>query len=297
MKQPVFIGAATAIVTPFFKGELDQEAYLRILKLQAESEINAIVVCGTTGEASTLNGQERKTLYQLTHTYLGKKKKWIAGIGTNSTSASIALAKEAEAAGADALLAVTPYYNKCTQRGLIEHYTAIADSTELPLILYNVPSRTGVDISVESCKLLSQHPRINGIKEAGGSISKVAMIRSLCGNQLHIWSGNDDQTVPIMSLGGKGVISVLSNLCPNRVAKICKACLKQNYHLAAQLQCNALALIQQLFCEVNPIPVKAALASLRLCKNELRLPLTPISEENREALLKSLSDYLTFPEE
>lgn len=297
MKQPVFIGAATAIVTPFSDGLLDQESYLGLLRLQAESEVNAIVVCGTTGEASTLSSQERKTLYHLTHTYLNGKKKWIAGIGTNSTSTSIALAKEAQEAGADALLAVTPYYNKCTQNGLIEHYTAIADSTDLPLILYNVPSRTGVDISPESCKILSQHPRINGIKEAGGSISKVLAIRSLCGNQLHIWSGNDDQTVPIMALGGKGVISVLSNLCPNRVAKLCKACLIEDYRLASQLQCKALPLIKQLFCEVNPIPVKAALASWHLCKNELRLPLTTISEANKHALIKSLSDYLAFPGE
>lgn len=296
MKQPVFIGAATAIVTPFSGGQIDTESYLRLLNLQAESEIHAIVVCGTTGEASTLSREERYALYHLTHTYLKGKKKWIAGIGTNCTSASIALAKEAEAAGADALLAVTPYYNKCTQNGLIRHYTAIADSTALPLILYNVPSRTGVDLSAESCKILSQHPRINGIKEAGGSISKVAKIRALCGDQLHIWSGNDDQTVPIMVLGGKGVISVLSNLCPNRVAKLCKACLEEDYRLASQLQCKALPLIDQLFCEVNPIPVKAALASLRLCKNELRLPLTPLSEAHNVALQKILSDYLILPE-
>ena len=292
MKQPIFVGAATAIVTPFSGGELDIDSYLRLLKLQMESDISAIVVCGTTGEASKLSNQERRQLYKATNTYLNGEKKWIAGIGTNNTKASIDYAKEAEEYGADALLAVTPYYNKCTQEGLILHYTALADSTALPLILYSVPSRTGVDISPESCKILSHHPLINGIKEAGGSISKVAKIRALCGENLNIWSGNDDQIVPIMSLGGKGVISVLSNLCPNRVSTLCKTCLAENYRCASKLQCKALPLIDALFSVVNPIPVKAALAEWRLCKNELRLPLTPMNEKKKAALLQKLSEYL-----
>ena len=294
MKQPIFVGAATAIVTPFSGGELDIESYLRLLKLQAESDISAIVVCGTTGEASTLSRQERRQLYKATDTYLNGEKKWIAGIGTNNTQISIDLAKEAEEYGADALLAVTPYYNKCNQEGLIAHYTALANSSALPLILYNVPSRTGVDISPESCEILSHHPLINGIKEAGGSISKIAKIRALCGDNLNFWSGNDDQIVPIMSLGGKGVISVLSNLCPNKVSTLCKTCLAEDYRCASKLQCRALPLIDALFSEVNPIPVKAALAEWRLCKNELRLPLTPMNETMKTELLRRLSDYLAI---
>lgn len=293
MKQPIFVGAATAIVTPFSGSDIDIESYLQLLKMQADSDISAIVVCGTTGESSTLSRQERRQLYNTTHTYLKGKKKWIAGIGTNNTQISIDLAKEAEEYGADALLAVTPYYNKCTQEGLIAHYTALANSSALPLILYNVPSRTGVDISPESCEILSHHPLINGIKEAGGSISKVAKIRALCGDNLNIWSGNDDQIVPIMSLGGKGVISVLSNLCPNKVSTLCKACMAEDYKYASKLQCKAIPLIEALFSEVNPIPVKAALAEWRLCKNELRLPLTPMTENSKSALMQRLSEYLS----
>ena len=297
MKIPVFTGAATAIITPFFNDKLDTEAYLRLLKLQAASDVSAVVVCGTTGEASTLTRPERRILYTLTRTYLNKKQKWIAGIGTNSTASSIELAKEAEEYGADALLAVTPYYNKCTQNGLIRHYTAIADSTNLPLILYTVPSRTGMDILPESCRILCQHPKINGIKEASGSISKAMEIRSVCGNEFHIWSGNDDQIVPMMSIGAKGVISVLSNICPNKVSALCKACIKNDYPLAAELQCKSIPLINALFSEVNPIPIKAALSELRLCKNELRLPLTPMSTEKKEIMMKLLSNYLALPEE
>lgn len=292
LKKPIFVGTATAIITPFCNDELDIAAYVKLLGLQTAANVSAVVVCGTTGEASTLSRDERKTLYKLTHTHLSGKHKWIAGVGTNSTKASIELAKEAEDHGADALLAVTPYYNKCTQEGLIRHYTALADSTNLPLILYNVPSRTGVDISAEACRILSGHEKINGIKEASGSISKVAKIRALCGDQLNIWSGNDDQIVPIMSLGGKGVISVLSNLCPNKVCAISKACLKGNYDLASELQIKAIGIIDALFSEVNPIPVKAAMAELRLCRDELRLPLTTMSEKKRDALRKIMTAYL-----
>lgn len=292
MKKPVFKGTATALITPFSHGKIDESSYIHLLELQREAQIPAVVVCGTTGEASTLSREERRTLYCLTNQKASGHCKWIAGIGTNSTKTSIELAKEAEDHGADALLAVTPYYNKCTQDGLICHYTSIADSTNLPLILYNVPSRTGVNLLPETCRLLSEHTNINGIKEASGSISAVAKIRSLCGSNLNIWSGNDDQIVPTMALGGKGVISVLSNLCPNRVNAISKACLKGEYHLASQLQCKALELIEALFSEVNPIPLKAALAEWKLCKNELRLPLTPMTKQKLEKLMRVLSAYL-----
>lgn len=288
MKNPVFRGTATALVTPFVHGKIDEYAYTHLLDRQRIAQIAAVVVCGTTGEASTLSRDERRALYGLT----AQKCKWIAGIGTNSTYVSTELAKEAADYGADALLAVTPYYNKCTQDGLIRHYTSIADSTKLPLILYNVPSRTGVNISPETCQILCTHENINGIKEASGSISAVAKIRALCGTDFNIWTGNDDQIVPTMSLGGKGVISVLSNLCPNKVNAISKACLKGEYELASRLQCKAYPLIEALFSEVNPIPVKAAMAEWKLCNNEIRLPLTAMTKDKKDRLMSIISTYL-----
>lgn len=291
MKEAIFTGAATAIVTPFAEGKPDLQAYEKLLQMQAEAGISAIVVCGTTGEASTLSISEREQLFRFTDTYLKGTCKWIAGIGTNSTKTSIELAVQAKDLGAYGLLAVTPYYNKCTQKGLLEHYTAIADSTALPLILYNVPSRTGVDILPETCKVLSEHPHINGIKEASGAINRIGRIRSLCGNSFHIWSGNDDQIVPTMSLGGKGVISVLSNLFPKAVRAMCDACLQGNYDTASEMQIHAMPLIDALFSEVNPIPIKAALAARKLCKNELRLPLTIMTKEKQALLLSAMESF------
>lgn len=293
MKEPVFTGAATAIVTPFLENGIDFEAYDSILARQLHAGIAAIVVCGTTGEASTLTPEEREALIRHTVAYCAGRGKVIAGVGTNSTAQSVRLARQAEACGADALLAVTPYYNKASQEGLAAHYFAIADAVQLPLIAYNVPSRTGVNLKPETCRLLSTHPRINGVKEAGGDISQVAHILNLCGEDFNVWSGNDDQITAVMALGGKGVISVLANVRPRITAEIAEACLRQDFPASAALQCRYLPLIDALFSDVNPIPVKAALEDLGLCRQTLRLPLTPLSQEKRIRLRSAL---LTCPE-
>lgn len=284
MKEPVFTGVATALVTPFRAGQLDLDAFDHLIAVQLHAGVAAVVVCGTTGEASTLTEAERNTLISRAAALCAGRCKVIAGVGTNSTASSVRLAQQAEQAGADALLAVTPYYNKASQSGLIVHYTAIADAASLPLIAYNVPSRTGVNLQPETCRVLSLHPRINGVKEAGGSLSQVARIRSLCGDALHVWSGNDDQITAVMALGGKGVISVLSNLRPRLTVEIAEACLRQDYPASARLQCACMPLIDALFSDVNPIPIKAAMEDTGLCSGELRLPLTPLSEEKRTKL-------------
>lgn len=293
MKEAIFTGAATAIVTPFLENAIDFEAYDAILLRQLRAGIAAIVVCGTTGEASTLTAEERKALISHTVAFCEGRCKVIAGIGTNSTEQSVQLARQAAASGADALLAVTPYYNKASQDGLAAHYFAIADAATLPLIVYNVPSRTGVNLRPETCKRLSLHPNINGVKEAGGNISQVAEILALCGEDFNVWSGNDDQITATMALGGKGVISVLANLCPRITVEIVEACLRQDFPASAALQRRYLPLIQALFSDVNPIPVKAALEDLGLCRSSLRLPLTPLCEEKRTLLRAAL---LTCPE-
>lgn len=286
MKKPIFTGAATALVTPFADGRIDLAAYDRLLETQRD--VQALVVTGTTGEASTLTDTEKVTLWKHTADRKPVGCKVIAGVGTNCTAASVRLAQAAQDCGVDALLAVTPYYNKCTQQGLIEHYRTIADATELPLLLYNVPSRTGVNLLPETCLALSAHPRINGVKEASGDLRQAAAIRERCGDALHVWSGNDDQTAAIIALGGKGVISVLSNVRPKAVAALTKAALSGDCDTAAALQARYLPLIDALFSEVNPIPVKAALHAMRLCGETLRLPLTPLSEEKRASLRAAL---------
>ncbi len=293
MKKPVFIGAATAIVTPFSSNDIDFASYDRILSLQLAAGIHGIVVCGTTGEASTMTLEEKQKLFEHTVEFVDHRCVVIAGVGTNNTASSVQMAKTAQQCGVDGLLAVTPYYNKCTQEGLIRHYYTIADSTPLPLITYNVPGRTGVNIKPETCLALSRHPNINGIKEASGSISQIARIAHCCGESFHIWAGNDDQITATMSLGGCGVISVLSNLRPKVVVEIVNACLKGDYTRSAQLQAVNMPLIDGLFSEVNPIPVKAALHSLGLCQDDLRLPLTRMSETARNLLLQALQ---TCPE-
>lgn len=284
MKQPIFTGAATAIVTPFRENRIDFSALERLTERQ--NGIDALVVTGTTGEASTLSAAEKTALW------CWFQKHWsgtrIYGIGTNSTEGSVELAKQAADCGADALLAVTPYYNKCTQGGLIAHYTALADATPLPLILYNVPSRTGVNLLPQTCQALSEHPRINGVKEASGNLTQIAKIRRLC-KDFYIWSGNDDQITATISLGGSGVISVLSNLLPERVMDLTHSALNGDFRRSAALQTALLPLIDALFSEVNPIPIKAALAHLGLCEDELRLPLTPMSPAAREALTALLT--------
>lgn len=295
MKEAIFTGAATAVVTPFLENGagIDFDAYDAILACQLHAGIAAIVVCGTTGEASTLTPEEREALIVHTVSYCSGRCKVIAGIGTNHTAQSVRLAQQAAASGADALLAVTPYYNKASQEGLAAHYFSIADATELPLIAYNVPSRTGVNLRPETCKLLSTHPKINGVKEASGDLSQVARILSLCGEDLNVWSGNDDQITAVMALGGKGVISVLANIRPRITTEIAEACLRKDFSASAGLQCRYMPLIDALFSDVNPIAVKAALEDLDLCRQTLRLPLTPLSPEKRTLLRAAL---LTCPE-
>ena len=288
MKRPIFTGAATAIVTPFSDQKIDLPAFERLLRRQIDAGISAIVVTGTTGEASTLSLTEKESLWRLAAATAQNDAVIIAGVGTNHTAQSVALAKAAAACGADALLAVTPYYNKATQEGLYQHYITIAEATPLPLILYNVPSRTGVSLAPETCHRLSLHPKIAGLKEAGGDICALAKIRQLCGDGLPVWCGNDDQTVAAMSLGASGVISVLSNLRPRLVKALSDPAPAGDFAEAARLQLAALPLSDALFSEVNPIPVKAALAAEGLCRNELRLPLTAMSAEKFPALQAAL---------
>ena len=288
LKQPVFSGVATALVTPFSGGRIDWSALDGLLERQLAAKIPALVLAGTTGEASTLSAEEKSALWRHCADYVRSRAVLIAGVGTNDTAASVRLACLASDCGADALLAVTPYYNKCTQDGLAVHYTAIADATALPLILYNVPSRTGVNLLPETARRLSAHPRIAGLKVASGSISQAAKVKALCGEAFSVWSGNDDQTVPMLSLGADGVVSVLSNLLPGQTAAMVHAAQRGDRDEAAYLQLQLLPLIDALFSRVNPIPVKAALALRGLCKNELRLPLTPMPLEEARPLFSEL---------
>lgn len=290
MKTPVFLGVATALATPFHNHAIDLDAFDRLIDLQLDAEIPALVVCGTTGEASTLTADEKRTLFDHAVNYVAGRAKVIAGIGTNDTEKSILLAKMAAQCGADALLAVTPYYNKCTQEGLISHYSAISDATDLPMIVYNVPSRTGFNLLPETWLKLSENPKINGLKEASGNISQIAKSIFKSKDGAVIWSGNDDQIVPVMSLGGKGVISVLSNVRPGAVRKMVDACIQGNYPEAAKLQLQFLPLVDALFSEVNPIPVKAALAKMEICSDETRLPLTKMSVDKRKMLYSILEE-------
>lgn len=288
MKEPVFRGVATAIVTPFQNDSIDFDALDRILDMQLDAGIDAVVVCGTTGEASTLTEEEKTALWSHAVRRIGGRMKVIAGTGTNNTRTATALSQAAERCGVDALLVVTPYYNKCSQEGLARHYEAIADATSLPLITYNVPSRTGVDLLPTTCQRLHRHPRIVGIKEASGKLERVTKLRQLCGGDFTVWSGNDDQITPMMSLGASGVVSVLSNVRPKAVKALTDACLQGDYAAAAKLQIYFAPLIEALFSDVNPIPVKAALAALGICKEDVRLPLSPILPEKRTALHAAL---------
>lgn len=283
--KTVFTGAATAIVTPLDENGINFEKFGRLVDWQIEEGIDAIVVCGTTGEASTLTDDEHKKAIDFVIERVNKKVPVIAGTGSNDTDYALELTKYACQSGADGVLVVTPYYNKATQNGLIKMFSTIADASTAPIILYNVPSRTGVNIAPKTCLELSKHPNISAIKEASGNISQIAEIASLVGDDLDIYSGNDDQIVPIMSLGGKGVISVLSNICPKITSDICKYYLNGDTKKSLQLQLEYLPLINALFSEVNPIPVKAAVAAMGFCDDYLRLPLTPMEDKNKEVLL------------
>ncbi len=288
MKNPVFQGMATAIITPITEKGIDFEAFARLIDWQIEEGINGIVVCGTTGESSTMTDEEHKAAIEFAVKQTAGRVPVIAGTGSNDTAYAVNLTEFASRVGADAVLTVTPYYNKATQKGLIKHFTAIADASTVPVILYNVPSRTGVNIQPATVLELSKHPMINAIKEASGDISQIAKVAQLCGEDIVIYSGNDDQTVPVMSLGGKGCISVLSNILPKESAKMCKAFLEGDIKTATKMQLDYLPLIDALFSEVNPIPVKAAMAKMGYCENYLRLPLTPMEEVAESKLFEEM---------
>ena len=284
MRKPLFTGACTALVTPFLEGKVNYPMIEQLLRRQIEAGISAVVVAGTTGESPTLSDTEKIELFHRCKEYAGDSCKIIAGTGTNSTEHAIALSIAAEEAGVDAILVVSPYYNKSTSDGLIAHYLSIAHSVSLPVILYNVPSRTGVDIPISVYQRLSRVPNIVGVKEASSDITKIARIRHACGPEFSVWSGNDDQIVPVISLGGCGVISVLSNIYPKETQSICQAAFNGDYATASMLQLRYLPLIDLLFCEVNPIPVKTALKCIGYDCGECRLPLYRITKEHEEQI-------------
>lgn len=285
MKNTVFTGAATAIITPMTENGVDYEAYGKLIDWQIEQGIDAIVAAGTTGEGSTLSDVEHRQVLLYTVQRVNHRVPVIAGTGSNDIAYAIDLTKYACDIGADAMLVVTPYYNKATQKGLIQSFTAIADASTKPIILYNVPSRTGCNLTPESCAVLADHPNIVAIKEASGNISQIAKLASLVGDKMDIYSGNDDQIVPILSLGGKGVISVLSNLLPKETSEMCHKYLAGDVTTATKMQLEYIDLIDALFCEVNPIPVKAAMANMGFCQNIIRLPLTPMEAQNEAKLV------------
>lgn len=285
MKNTIFTGAATAIVTPFSNGEVDFVQFGKHIDWQIEQGIDAIVVTGTTGEASTLTDEEHREVIRYCVERVGGRVPVIAGTGSNDTAYAVTLSQYACEVGVDALLLVTPYYNKATQKGMIESFRMIADAVTKPCILYNVPGRTGCNLLPQSVAELAKHPNIVAIKEACGNISQVAKLIALCGDEIDVYSGNDDQIVPILSLGGKGVISVLSNILPAETAKMCELYRNGQVKESADLQLRYLDLIDALFCEVNPIPAKAAVSAMGFCENTLRLPLTPMEPTHEQTLL------------
>lgn len=291
MKEILFEGCGTAIATPFTEDGVNFEEFGRLLEEQIENEVDAIIVCGTTGEASTMTKEERKETIKFAIDVINKRTKVIAGTGSNNTKDAIEMSKYAESVGADGILVVTPYYNKTTQKGLVAHYTEIAKNVSLPIILYSVPSRTGVNILPETCVELSKIENIVAIKEASGNISQIAKIASLCGDNLHIYSGNDDQIIPVLSLGGKGVISVLSNVMPKYTHNMVKSYLDGDVKEACKMQLEVLDLVDSLFSEVNPIPVKYALNLKGYNFGIPRLPLIELSEENKEKMKKVMQKH------
>ena len=286
----IFTGAATAIITPMNAAGVDYEAFGRLLDWQIAEGIDALVIAGTTGEGSTLSDEEHREVLKFAVERIAGRVPVIAGTGSNDTNYAIDLTKFACDIGADAMLVVTPYYNKATQKGLIAMYNAIADASTKPLILYNVPSRTGVNIEPSTYVELAKHENIRAIKEANSNISKIVEAFALLDGALDIYSGNDDQIVPILSMGGKGCISVLSNVLPRETVEICDRFFAGDVAGAADLQCKYLPLINALFCEVNPIPVKAAMAAMGFCENSPRLPLTPMEDAHYQVLLQRMRE-------
>jgi len=287
-KQTIFKGAATALITPLNENGIDFENFGRLIDWQIEQGIDALVICGTTGEASTLTDVEHKEAIRFAVERINGRVPMIAGTGGNDTAYAVELTKYACEAGADACLVVTPYYNKATQNGLVKMFTAIADASTKPIILYNIPSRTGVNIAPETFVKLAEHPRIAAVKEASGNISQCVKIMQLVGDKIDMYSGNDDQIVPLLSLGGSGVISVLSNVFPKETSELCKKFFNGDVSGSAEMQFKYLPLINALFSEVNPIPVKAAMSKLGFGENYVRLPLTPMEDAHAEVLYSEM---------
>ena len=288
---PLFTGSAAAIITPFTRDPVDDPALGRLLTVQLESGTDAIVVCGTTGEAATMSYIERMRTIEYTVRHVDGRVPVIAGTGSNNTENALTLSRDAASAGVDGVLVVTPYYNKATQAGLTAHYRTIADKLDLPMILYDVPSRTGVTVAPETYLTLSKHPNIVGVKEASGSFAQIQKTRELCGDSFAIWSGNDEDTAAVCMLGGSGVISVAANVLPREMHELTEACRRNDYAEAGRLQLKLRRLIEVLFCEVNPIPVKTAMYLMGYCEEILRLPLYKMSHEHREVLEKTLKEY------
>ena len=289
MRAPVFTGSCPALVTPFHAhGAIDYDAFGRQIDNQIAAGVDAVCVCGTTGESATMSIREHIAAVEYCVKRVNGRVKVIAGAGSNDTSAAVYLSQHAQDSGADALLHVTPYYNKASQTGLIKHYEYIADRVDLPIILYNVPSRTGVSFTAETYKVLSQHPNINGVKEASGNFSLLAHTLAICGDDFYVWSGNDDQVVPMMSLGAKGVISVVANIAPEVMIQMTHLCLEGKFDQAAALQLGYMDFIDALFLEVNPIPIKAAMNLAGYDIGSLRLPLCDMSDGPLETLRQSM---------
>ncbi len=280
MKNTLFSGVSTALVTPYLDGKINYPMLEQLLRRQMEAGIRSVVLCGTTGEAPTLSDEEKLELFRVAKSYVGDSMQIIAGTGSNSTEHAVWLSKEAEKFGVDGLLIVSPYYNKANEDGLIAHYLSVAHAVKLPVIVYNVPGRTGVDIPIRVYKALSRIPNIIGVKEASTSIVKIAKIVAECGNDLPVWAGNDDMAVPVISIGGKGVISVLSNVAPVETRMMVDAALDGDFDTAGAMHCSLLELIELLFSEVNPIPVKAAMKMIGFDCGSCRLPLTGLSKDN-----------------
>lgn len=297
MRTPLFTGSGVAIITPFTKETVDLPVLGRLLDFQLENGTDAVIVCGTTGEASTMSYHERMRTIEFCVEHVNGRVPVIAGSGSNATENAMTLSRDAERAGADGLLLVTPYYNKASQSGLIRHYLAVADAVQIPMILYDVPSRTGVTMAPETYAELAKHPNINGVKEASGNLGAIQRTRNLCPEDFFIWSGNDDETVPICALGGKGVISVVANILPAEMHTLVKLCMDNDFAQAGTLQLALKDFCDAMFCDVNPIPVKTALGLLGWEVGSLRLPLCEPSEENLRRIRKSLTKMgLTLPE-
>ena len=290
MKEPVFKGSCTAMITPFRADGIDYERMKRQLDFQAENGTNAVVIAGTTGEIATLKDREYEALAVFCVKETAGRMKTILGIGGNNTEKCLENARFAQQIGADGVLMTTPYYNKTSVRGLAEHFLHVADSVSIPIILYNVPSRTSIGIDARTYRILAAHPNINGVKEASGDFSLIAQIAAECDDRLWIWSGNDDQTIPMMALGAQGVISVASNIVPAEIARLCALCLAGDYHAAKTVYAHCAPLMRALFLETNPIPVKAAMRLLDTDSGILRAPLVALSPEHLDTLRKCMEN-------